>query len=40
VADRALSTQVLHEMKALARNALILLCEGLQEGIPAGMIAH
>jgi hypothetical protein len=40
LADIALSTLLLHELKALVRNALILHCGGLQEGIPAGMIAH
>jgi hypothetical protein len=40
VAEIALSTQLLHEMKALGRNALILHCGGFHDGIPAGMIAH
>jgi hypothetical protein len=40
VADIALSTQLMHELKELVRYALILHCGGLQAGIPAGMIAH
>jgi hypothetical protein len=40
VADIALTTQLLHEPKALVRNALIPHCGGLHEAIQARMTAH
>jgi hypothetical protein len=40
VAGKARSTQLLHDLMALVRNALIAHCGALHERFPVGMIAH